>query len=152
MDFVAENIAIGGKKDGTDTLRMESLGVGGQLNVAIDLDVNHIPESNSKILTFPIEYHKIGLKDNELNALEVLEASVYVLEQLLSKHDKVLVNCRAGASRSVVVICLYFVKNKICSTFDDAVKLIESKRKGVNINPGLRMSADLVLKKWEEWI
>jgi protein-tyrosine phosphatase len=144
MDFINDRIAIGNKRDAYHLPNLMEAQITGMLNCAIHLDVNLIPAHMDH---FPVEYHKVAMNDNENNRPETLEAAVLCLEQLLERHDKVLVHCRAGASRSVTVVCLYLVKHEGL-TFDEALQKVKQERNRANPNPGIRQLADEVIRKW----
>jgi predicted protein tyrosine phosphatase len=133
MDYITPNIAIGHSEDAKNLDKEFDA----CLNVAFDLD---IPVSTNW------EYNKVGLIDGPGNTPDVLIAAVYMLQQLLCRHNKVLVHCHSGRSRSSTVIALYLTFAKGMN-FDDAVKLITQKHPITNIHPKLRELAKEVLQK-----
>lgn len=151
MDFITDKIAIGNKRDLLNPRKLQKEGIEAVLNLAIHLDANMFPEDKSmqKSDHFPLDYNKVGMYDSDNNRPETLMAAVLILEQLLERHEKVLVNCRAGASRSVTTVCLYLVKNE-GMTFDEALALVKSKRERANPNPGLRKLAEEVVARWSK--
>jgi len=144
LDFVTDNIAISGRNSATNIRRLKDKGITATLNLAINLDINHLNEKKEG--KFPIEYHKIGLKDNFNNRPQTLVAAVLVLEELLDRHQKVLIHCRAGASRSVTVTCLYLVKHRDM-TFQEALDFVRKHRKQANPQPGMRRLAEQVIQE-----
>lgn len=98
IDFINQHIAIGDSSDAKDYDLLKANSINAVLNVAFDLDV---PAYKN------IEYEKVGLIDGPGNEVTTLIASVYMLEQLLQRHDKVLVHCHAGHSRAPMVVCTY---------------------------------------------
>lgn len=148
MDFVTNRIAVGSKNDLCQKQRLINNGITGILNVAINLDVNLFnPRREDKIEgRFPFDYCKVGLNDNENNLPSSLAAAVLVLEQLLERNEKVLVNCRAGASRSATVVALYLVKHE-GMTYDEALNKMKVKRPRIGPGPGMRKLAAEVVKR-----
>lgn len=143
MDFITNRIAIGGHKSVTNLDYLRRNGISGVLNCAINLDVTWTRGGK-----FPIEYQKVGMNDSDQNYYCMLAAAVVVLEQLLERHEKVLVNCRAGASRSVTVTALYLLKTGQKDTFEDAVNFIRSKRSKADPQPGMRKLAAQIIEEW----
>ena len=139
MNFITENIAVGSKDD-LNMERLKKNKVTGILNVAIHLD----PSFEVRGERYQIEYHKIGLNDNEKNQICTLWSAVYMMEELLTRHKKILVNCRAGASRSVTIVALYLTIVEDME-FDDALKLVKEKRIRRGPMPGiLKLAKELV--------
>lgn len=142
LDFVTDRIAIGCHTDfHLDHLRRH--GIGGVLNVAKSLNV-------SRAITNELEYNKVGLRDSEDNLHSSLHAAVLMVDQLLARHKKIMVNCHAGASRSVTVVALWLVLRQEMS-WDDALTTIKSKRKEAGPQPGMiklaqELLANLVAK------
>jgi protein-tyrosine phosphatase len=152
MDFVTNRIAVGSKNDLCQKQRLNKNGITGILNVAKNLDVNHFnPRREDKVEgAFSYDYAKVGMNDSANNRPETLVAAVLMLEQLLERNEKVLVNCRAGASRSATVVALYLVKHK-GMTYDEALAMMKTKRNRIGPGRGMRqLAAEVVNKKMLE--
>jgi hypothetical protein len=106
MDFVTDGIAIGGRTDAADYQRLRGNGITAVLNVAWDLDIVY-PSRSVGASVFALEYQKVGLIDGPGNRPETLMAAVWMLGQLAERHDRILVHCHAGVSRSTTVTALH---------------------------------------------
>lgn len=145
MDFITNRLAIGNSNDARNVEMLFSKGIGGLLNVAIDLDISHFQSSSggcglstTSSHKFPLEYQKVGMIDGAGNDKTVLIAALYMLDNLLSRHDKVMVHCHAGVSRSSIVVASYLVHRRgIALDIDKAVEIVRRKRKGAGPNPAL---------------
>jgi len=74
--------------------------------------------------------------DPEENLFRVLEPVRRTMAKILKNPDnKILVHCTAGISRSSSVLIYYLMKEKGL-TFDQALKMVRSKRNIVNPNKG----------------
>ena len=127
MDFVTSRIAIGCSQDAKGFPKK----VGACLNVAFDLDIPVNPDW---------EYEKVGLIDGPGNNLETLLAAVYMLKQLLERHEKVLVHCHSGRSRSAAVVATYMMCFHQMS-LDSAIQLVEDKHNETSIHEALQQLA-----------
>ena len=90
-----------------------------------------------------------GLIDGPGNEVTTLIAAVYVLEQLLRRHDKVLVHCHAGHSRAPTVVGTYLASRNgyEANNFAKAMHEIKHKRPKVKINAALPSLAITALLK-----
>ena len=84
----------------------------------------------------PVEYHKVGLIDGEGNEASTLLAAVFMLYQLRARHERTLVHCHAGISRSCTVLSLYLAGHDQTS-FSDAVERVRAARPIVSPHPAL---------------
>lgn len=141
LDFVTDNIAIGNSQEASDIDVLKDNGITAVLNVAIDLDIIYQQKRNGE---FVIEYHKIGLIDGPGNKDTTMLAAVYMLEQLLENHDRVLVNCHGGISRSVAVVASYMLHTKQCKSFDHAVDIIKVKHSEAKPHKALKSNSDII--------
>jgi len=104
------------------------------LNVADDVDI-HLPVK---------DYHKIPLKDGEPPPVEKMEEAIRWIKKKITS-GKVLVFCRYGAGRSASVIIGY-----LCSigySYEEALRLVVSKKPDINPLPGLYETIKEVLKR-----
>eukprot|EP01080_Neovahlkampfia_damariscottae_P001120 gene1120-10634_t len=78
------------------------------------------------------EYLNITVEDKiETNLSDIFEKA----HKFINKHEKVLVHCLGGASRSVTITISYLMKNEKMN-LSDAYKLIKRKRFIINPNIG----------------
>lgn len=145
MNFVTDRIAIGSWRSASNLAKLKEKGVGAVLNVARNLDINFMGDKTHG--HFPIEYQKVGMNDSYDNDPCMLVAAVITLEQLLKRHEKVLVNCQAGASRSVTVVCLHLIKTEGIS-FKEAIDRVKERREQAGPGAGMRKLAQEVID-WE---
>ncbi len=136
MDFITERIAIGNRHEAADLDMLQKQDIDAVLNVAYDLDISYF-DSSQYTYRFDIEYHKVGLIDEEGNQATTLAAAVYILAQLLERRNKVLVHCHAGISRSSTVVSTYLAHTEGIS-FDDAFSIVSAHRPEVNPHKSLR--------------
>jgi len=143
LDFVNERIAIGNRHDATNTDMLMENGITAVLNVAYDLDISHF-EDGVPAHRFEVEYHKAGMIDGPGNKATTLAAAVYMLVQLMERHDKIFVHCHAGASRAPTVVSTYLAYAQGVS-FDETLEAVQAKRTVANPNSHLRELARTVL-------
>jgi hypothetical protein len=93
--MITDRIGIGDASDG----RQVPPSIDGVLNVAVDLDV---PLTQGNVYR-----HKVGLLDGPGNDDAILLSAVMVLHALNKRHNRVLVHCQSGSSRSVMVVSAY---------------------------------------------
>lgn len=136
MDFITDRIAIGNRHEAEDLELLISNNISAILNLAYDLDISYFDFYHEKEYRFQLEYQKVGLIDGPGNKPSTFAAAVYMLDQLLERHDKVLVHCHAGVSRSSSVVATY-LSHKNGISFDDALLVIKAKRP--EISPGLQL-------------
>lgn len=95
ITMITDRICIGDSQDG----RQVDTVIDSVLNVAIDLD---IPLTQGNVYR-----HKVGLLDGPGNDDALLLSAVMVLHALNKRHNRVLVHCHEGKSRSVMVVSAY---------------------------------------------
>jgi len=84
----------------------------------------------------PLQIRLMMDDDPEENLFRVLEPVRRTMAKILKNPDnKILVHCTAGISRSSSVLIYYLMKEKGL-TFDQALKMVRSKRNIVNPNKG----------------
>lgn len=105
------------------------------LNVAHDLETEYLAK----------ELAKVGLVDGPGNLPGTLIAAACMLAQLLERHNRVLVHCHGGVSRSGIVVALYIAARAEKMEIDSAIALVQTKRSLVDPVPALRELARKVL-------
>ena len=93
--MITDKICVG---DASDARQPPSI-IDAVLNVAVDLDV---PPTQGKVYR-----HKVGLVDGPGNDDMLLISACLTLHALNKRHNRVLVHCQAGTSRSVMVVSAY---------------------------------------------
>jgi hypothetical protein len=118
---------LGGMTAAADIGYLQEHGIGAVLNCAINADIDYVetlydpkaPAEQNAYGYSPIRYYKLGLVDGPGNPPEMMLAGYYLLCGIVgqSMPDKpsypnqtrgnILVNCRAGRSRSIGLLSLY---------------------------------------------
>lgn len=143
------NIFIGGMEGARDLQLLGELGITTVVNCAVNLDLNYVvnpvePGTQTKVGygAAAIRYYKIGLVDGDGNPETMMLAGYYLLkgalEQVLPERasyplrerGNVLVNCRGGRSRSVVLtgLLLHQLAANEFPTLDAALDHVRTKR------------------------
>lgn len=146
----APGIFVGGMHAAADIGYLKENGVGTVLNCSVNADIDFVTtpyetESSEALNNFgysPIRYYKLGLVDGPGNPPEMLMAGYYLLCGIASQsmpekssypnqeRGHILVNCRAGRSRSIVLVSMYLHLQKTAKfpTFDDALLFVRKSR------------------------
>jgi protein-tyrosine phosphatase len=96
--------------------------------IEVWIDLRDIRETNRKVLIpEEVEYILIPFRDGVIvEAKEFLPAAKRILTDKLADKKRVLVTCHQGRSRSVMLLLWYL--SETLGTFEEAEKLIRSKR------------------------
>lgn len=143
------DIFVGGMEGARDLTLLRELGITTVVNCAVNLDLNYIatptlPAEEGKAAYGPAEirYYKIGLVDGDGNPETMMLAGYYLLrgalEQVLPERasyplrerGNVLINCRGGRSRSVVLtgLLLHELVPEEFPTLDAALNHVRNRR------------------------
>lgn len=143
------NIYIGDSSGVSDTAQLAMHNIGIVINCAVNLDIDWVtmpePGVAAQQLSHgsgPVRYYKLGLVDGDGNAPEMLHAGYQLMRSALlqqipdkasypnRKRGNILVNCRGGRSRSVVLVALFMHLEcpERFPTLDDAIALTRDKR------------------------
>ena len=123
-DFSGVDIYVGNRQAASDPALLARHGVNAVLNCALNLDVNLVqsPATDSRNQDFGragLRYYKLGLIDGAGNPAEMLLGGYLQLCGLMRQQmpnkptypwpsgGHVLVNCRGGRSRSVILVSLF---------------------------------------------
>ena len=118
------DLFVGNRRAASDLALLSAYGIKTVLNCAINLDINYVSDraADSGALAFgraPVRYHKVGLIDGPGNPAAMILAGYLQLKGLIRQKmpDKpnypsndpghVLINCRGGRSRSVIIGALF---------------------------------------------
>jgi protein-tyrosine phosphatase len=131
MHLVTDSLLVGNLDDAQDP----SPAIGGLLFVAEEHTVHPPPW---------IDYAKIPMKEfTEPDAIALAQAVQWIEDHL--PNNRVMVCCRAGMGRSVSVVIAF-----LCCVqgllYDDAVKLVKTRRPGAMPLPRLEAAIDEVIK------
>lgn len=144
------DLFISGKEGASDLPFLRSHGITTVVNCAVNLDFNYVHDTrvvsdHGSSVHGPgeIRYYKIGLIDGGGNPDTQMLAAYYILKAALEQvlpdkpsyprreRGNVLINCRGGRSRSVIVVSLFLHKtlSKQFPTLEDAIAFVQQHRK-----------------------
>ncbi len=104
----------------------------------IDIVCRLSEDENTSIYSDKVQFHNYVLEDNIMYGHELIEAFISINDTISSNPDKrVLIHCNEGKSRSVSIIMMYLMTNMKLS-YNDAYKLIHSKKTDIHINAGFK--------------
>lgn len=123
-DFDGVDLYVGNRQAASNPALLAQHGIKAVLNCALNLDLNLVdaPAPDSLNQTFgraQLRYYKLGLIDGPGNPAEMLLAGYLQLSGLMRQQmppkitypwpsgGNVLVNCRGGRSRSVILVSLF---------------------------------------------
>lgn len=144
------NLYVGGSTGATDLALLEKHQIKTVINCAVNLDIDYVKYPAlgdiNRLLRHgagAVRYYKLGLIDGPGNTREQVYAGYQMLRAALLQHmpDKpsyrnqqrgnVLVHCRGGRSRSVIVVALFLHLEYpgLYPKLDDAIATVRDKRK-----------------------
>lgn len=134
------DLYIGDKRAASDPAMLAKHNIQMVLNCAVNLDINCVTEVNPEAAALPwgtgfVRYYKLGIVDGPGNPVPMMLAGYYQMLGLISQKmpDKpsyprreeghLLVNCRAGRSRSVTLVALFLHLHQTARfpTLEDAI-------------------------------
>jgi len=139
MDWVTESIAIGNYLEAADTGLHRSEGI--RSLVCLDGKLRGTAPQSLGLEAL----EAFEMKDGPGNEPHILKRAVAAVALLSTKHPKLLVQCHAGRSRSVIVVAAYLMKSRGW-TVDQALRFVGSKRE-VCMTPGIEA---LLESKWRD--
>lgn len=142
------DLYVGGREGASNVALLKEHGISTVLNCAVNLDFNYVGEvapdatMGVEFGAAPIRYYKLGIVDGPGNPQTMMLAGYFqlkgALDQILPEkasypmreRGNVLVNCRAGRSRSVVLVALYLYMQlrEEFPTLEDAINHVRRKR------------------------
>tara|TARA_R110002124_G_scaffold63350_9_gene172964 strand:+ start:1394 stop:2038 length:645 start_codon:yes stop_codon:yes gene_type:complete len=147
------DLYVGGREGASDVPLLRRNGISTVLNCAVNLDFNYVAtpdevshDSRVGYGPAPIRYYKLGIVDGPGNPDTMMLAGFYqlrgALDQVLPEkpsypmreRGNVLVNCRAGRSRSVILAAL-FLHIHIPGEFPELVDAIDHIRERRELRP-----------------
>lgn len=142
------DLYVGGREGASDIPLLKRHGITTVLNCAVNLDFNYVAEPAPDALNdvdfghAPIRYYKLGIVDGPGNPQTMMLAGYFqlkgALDQILPEkpsysvreRGNVLVSCRAGRSRSVILVALFLHLRLPAEfpTLEDAINYVRGKR------------------------
>lgn len=142
------DLYVGGREGASDIALLKRHGITTVVNCAVNLDFNYVGEPAPDALNpvsfgqAPIRYYKLGIVDGPGNPQTMMLAGYFqlkgALDQILPEkpsypvreRGNVLVNCRAGRSRSVILVALFLHLHLGAEfpTLEDAIDHVRRKR------------------------
>jgi hypothetical protein len=141
VQWVTDRIAIGDKESAKTIGLLQREGITASFNVSDDAVLTTRATN--------IEGAQIGLIDGAGNSVSLLEAAERKVRALLVDHDKILVHCRAGISRSATVCALHLVKTGAAKDFKAAIRKVQLERPQCLPDPDLALTAEAVVAGWK---
>ena len=129
MDWITDDIAIGNYLDATDVAARQSGGVRSLLCLDGKLSAGYAGRLGLE------EVASFSLIDGDGNHSGVFEAAVRTVDRLAVSHPKLLVQCHAGRSRSVIVVAAHLMRRERLRP-QEAIRRIASRRETA-ITPGI---------------
>ena len=129
MDWITDTIAIGTFLEArSHTLRVDA---GIRSIICLDAILRDPDEPN-----LDLDYYEvIDFADSAANDARVFDQAVRLVGVLSEQSPKLLVHCRAGRSRSVVVVAGYLMRERHWS-WDKALAFIGARR-DIQLTPGI---------------
>jgi len=100
-------------------------------DVIMNLSNKILKPKNSETILIDIPM----IDDEEFPICNYFDYTYCIIDTALKKKQKIIINCRAGISRSVTVVCSYLM-SKFDMDFFEAMELISKKRKIADPNSG----------------
>lgn len=146
-DFAGVDLYVGNRQAASNPVLLSAHGINAVLNCALNLDINLVqtPAQDSRNQDFgraALRYYKLGLIDGAGNPAEMLLAGYLQLCGLMRQQmpniasypwpsgGHVLVNCRGGRSRSVILVSLFLHLERPAAflTLDRAIDHVRQMR------------------------
>ena len=142
------DLYIGGREGASDLALLREHGITTVFNCAVNLDFNYVSDPRIEAEAgvgsgyAPVRYYKLGIVDGPGNPQTMMLAGYFQLKGALDQiipekptypvreRGNILVSCRAGRSRSVVLVAL-FLHLQLPEEFprlEDAIDLVREKR------------------------
>ncbi len=129
MDWISDSIAIGNYLDATDTALHRAEGI----RSLLCLDGKLRPSDAARLELD--ELVSVPLIDGDGNRPEAFETAVRTIDRLATRRPKLLVQCHAGRSRSVVVVAAHLMRTERLRPAEALQRIAE--RREVAITPGI---------------
>jgi protein-tyrosine phosphatase len=127
MRWLDERLALGDASDALGIGRLEEAGITGVLSL------DWFPLSSPSP---QLDWRKHPLIDGPGNASTALEAALADLRRLLDAHERVLVHCREGVSRTPFIVACHLASTGSRS-LAEAIDEVRERTGWISINQGL---------------
>lgn len=104
--IIHDDLYLGDYSDASDTNGLQKLNIKHVVNMAKECSIVHPDTSGINVQNYGIVDHS---DENNIKAAALM-ASQYIYECINKKKEKVIVNCRAGVSRSATVVVTYLMQ------------------------------------------
>jgi hypothetical protein len=129
MNWISDTIAIGNYLDATDIALHQAEGIRSLLCLDGKLKSSDAARLGLEaVLAF-------SLIDGDGNRPEIFEAAVRAVDRLATTKPKLLVQCHAGRSRSVIVVAAHLMRTERIRPQEAMQRIAE--RREVAITPGI---------------
>lgn len=127
ITFVTDRIGITNFVLAFDHAALSAVGISSEAILCLDTKASDRYPRDARTV--------INLVDGE-NPQDLFQRAVDILAALLKRHERVLVHCHAGKSRSVAIVAAYLVRYGGVE-HEEALHTVLSKRTCANVMPGL---------------
>lgn len=83
-------------------------------------------------------YRNLQVMDLTAPSPGQIDDGVSFIDERLSRGESILVHCKAGYSRSAVLVAAHLIRSGVASSADDAIATLERVRPGIVIRPEAR--------------
>ena len=139
MHHIVNNLWLGSQRDADELVRKNPEKITAILNVR-GPDAYHPPGRNQAAEHPGKGYKWIPAPDTGVLSREHIREAMTWLEEQTEKHERILIHCKHGISRSPGFLAAFMVKSGICSSLEAAIAAIKVHRP---VQPATQM-ADVV--------
>ena len=127
ITHIDENIYLSGQYNKYDLLHIKKIGI----KCVLDMR-SEIKFEKQEFDSIGIDYFNIPV-DNFYppNKKQILEA-ITIIDTYITSNQKILIHCKEGVGRSPFILIAYYITKR--QDLYESIKLIKSKRWGVNLN------------------
>lgn len=125
ISWILSNLGIGGY---TDVINIQLL-----LKEKVDCVLNISAKPiNYEVNTSGIKFYHVKVFDDDDEVMKLeFEVASYMLDKLLKKYNKVVVNCMAGIDRSPFLVATQLIKMKKVFSYGEAYYKIKQVRPSI---------------------
>ncbi|CAD8175336.1 unnamed protein product [Paramecium octaurelia] len=134
-EIIENQLYLGNSNHANNLKALNLLGITHVVNCAREIPnyFSDVLQENKKFL----KYFQVPVLDLEEEPISdhFDEAYIFINEALSNQHNKVLVHCAQGKSRSATIVIMFLMRNKQW-TFDYTYEYAKKRRETVSINDG----------------